>query len=239
MTDTAPTDAAEEIMIVTDAARATVLDIRSNEDDAELLGLRVEVTGANGADYTYDLSLEPVAEAADDDFVHTNDGLSVIIPANSVDAMRGATLDLPSVAGQGGLVIRNPNRPNPLGDLGQLELVGDAADKVRTLLTERINPALAAHGGYAELVGVEGEKAFVTMGGGCQGCSMSAATLQEAFSGRFSRRCRRSPKWSIPPITSRVRTPTTPESARLPGENGQSRARTLAAMPSPSSPNRA
>ena len=130
MTDTAPTDTAEEIMIVTDAARATVLDIRSNEDDAELLGLRVEVTGANGADYTYDLSLEPVAEAADDDFVHTNDGLSVIIPANSVDAMRGATLDLPSVAGQGGLVIRNPNRPNPLGDLGQLELVGDAADKV-------------------------------------------------------------------------------------------------------------
>ena len=61
MTDTAPTDTAEEIMIVTDAARATVLDIRSNEDDAELLGLRVEVTGANGADYTYDLSLEPVA----------------------------------------------------------------------------------------------------------------------------------------------------------------------------------
>ena len=129
MTDTAPTDTAEEIMIVTDAARATVLDIRSNEDDAELLGLRVEVTGANGADYTYDLSLEPVAEAADDDFVHTNDGLSVIIPANSVGAMRGATLDLPSVAGQGGLVIRNPNRPNPLGDLGQLELVGDAADR--------------------------------------------------------------------------------------------------------------
>ena len=36
MTDTAPTDTAEEIMIVTDAARATVLDIRSNEDDAEL-----------------------------------------------------------------------------------------------------------------------------------------------------------------------------------------------------------
>ena len=32
-----------------------------------------------------------------------------------------------------------------------------------------------------ELVGVEGEKAFVTMGGGCQGCSMSAATLQEGI----------------------------------------------------------
>ena len=181
MSDTATTDTTAEIMIVTDAARATVLDIRSNEDDADGLGLRVEVTGASGVDYTYDLSLEPVAEAADDDHLHTNEGLTVIIPANSVDAMRGSTLDLPSVAGQGGLVIRNPNRPNPLGDLGQLELTGDAADKIKMLLAERINPALAAHGGYAELIGVEGEKAFVTMGGGCQGCSMSAATLQEGI----------------------------------------------------------
>ena len=40
---------------------------------------------------------------------------------------------------------------------------------------------LRAIGGYAELIGVEDEKAFVTMGGGCQGCSMSAATLQEGI----------------------------------------------------------
>lgn len=184
MSETATTDAeaaAGEVLIVTDAARATVLDIRSNEDDADALGLRVEVTGASGVDYTYDLSLEPVAEAADDDHVHTDEGLTVIVPAASVAALTGATLDLPSVAGQGGLVIRNPNRPNPLGDLGQLELTGDAAEKVQILLSERINPALAAHGGYAELVGVEGDKAFVTMGGGCQGCAMSAATLREGI----------------------------------------------------------
>ena len=181
MTDTAETADIGEVMIVTDAARETVLEIRAKEDDADGLGLRVEVTGISGVDYTYDLSLEPVAEAADDDHVHMTDGLAVIIPANSVDSMRGATLDLPSVAGQGGLVIRNPNRPNPLGDMGQLELTGDAADKVRVLLAERINPALAAHGGFAELVGVEDDRAFVTMGGGCQGCAMSAATLREGI----------------------------------------------------------
>jgi Fe/S biogenesis protein NfuA len=181
MTDTAETTDAGEVMIVTDAARETVLEIRAKEDDSEGLGLRVEVTGISGVDYTYDLSLEPVAEAADDDHVHIIDGLAVIIPANSVDSMRGSTLDLPSVAGQGGLVIRNPNRPNPLGDMGQLELTGDAADKVRVLLAERINPALASHGGFAELVGVEDDKAFVTMGGGCQGCAMSAATLREGI----------------------------------------------------------
>lgn len=184
MTDTATTEAesgAGEVLLVTDAARATVFDIRANEDDADALGLRVEVTGASGVDYTYDLSLEPIEEAADDDFVREQDGLTVIVPADSVSALTGATLDIPSVAGQGGLVIRNPNRPNPLGELGQLELTGDAANKVTILLAERINPALASHGGYAELVGVEGEKAFVTMGGGCQGCAMSAATLREGI----------------------------------------------------------
>ncbi len=180
MTETAVTD--EAVMIVTDAARATVLEIRAKEQDGTELGLRVEVTGSAGVDYVYDLSLEPIDETAVDDHLHTHDGLTVIIPANSVDAMRGATLDLPSIAGQGGLVIRNPNRPNPLGDMGQLELSGDAANKVRVLLAERINPALAAHGGFAELVGVDGAKAFVTMGGGCQGCALSAATLREGIS---------------------------------------------------------
>ena len=43
---------AAEVLIVTDAARATVLDIRAKEDDGETLGLRVEVTGASGVDYT-------------------------------------------------------------------------------------------------------------------------------------------------------------------------------------------
>ena len=86
MTDTAETTETSEVMIVTDAARETVLEIRSKEDDADALGLRVEVTGVSGVDYTYDLSLEPVAEAADDDHVHVSEGLAVIIPANSVDS---------------------------------------------------------------------------------------------------------------------------------------------------------
>jgi Fe/S biogenesis protein NfuA len=170
-----------EILIVTDAARATVMDIRAQEDDADAFGLRVEVTGSVGVDYTYDLSLEPIAEAAPDDHVCEREGLTVIVPANSVDQLRGATLDLPSTPGQGGLVLRNPNRPNPLGDMGELELTGDLADQVRQLLELRINPALASHGGFAALVGVEDTKVMVTMGGGCQGCAMSAATLREGI----------------------------------------------------------
>jgi Fe/S biogenesis protein NfuA len=104
----------------------------------------------------------------------------MIVPADTVDRLRGATLDLPSSAAQGGLVIKNPNRPDLL-EGKQLELTGTSAEKVQQLLDQQINPSLAAHGGFAELVGVEGPTAYITMGGGCQGCSMSAATLREGI----------------------------------------------------------
>ena len=185
MTDTAtvPTDqAAGEILIVTEAARTAVLDIRDREDDADTLALRVEVTGTAGIDYAYDLALDPVSDAAPDDHVHTSGGLTVVVPDASVGLLRGATLDVPSMPGQGGLVIRNPNRPNPLGEMGSLDLTGDVAQKVTQLLDMSINPALASHGGYAELVEVRDDGAVVvTMGGGCQGCAMSQATLSEGI----------------------------------------------------------
>jgi Fe/S biogenesis protein NfuA len=44
-----------------------------------------------------------------------------------------------------------------------------------------INPGLAQHGGFAALVGVEDTTVFLTMGGGCQGCAMSAATLRDGI----------------------------------------------------------
>ena len=188
MTDTAavPTDAPAastgEVMIVTDVARTAVLAIRDREDDAESLALRIEVTGTAGIDYTYDLALDPVSEAAADDHIHTDRGLTVIVPDASVSRLRGSTLDVPSMPSQGGLVIRNPNRPNPLGDMGRLELTGGIAEKVQQLLDVSINPALASHGGYASLVSVQDDDTVVvTMGGGCQGCAMSQATLSDGI----------------------------------------------------------
>ncbi len=187
MTDTAvgtgdAETAVEEVLIVTDAARTAVLAIRDREDDGETLGLRVEVTGTAGIDYSYDLALDPVADAAADDHLHTVAGLTVMVPEASVSRLRGSTLDVPSMPGQGGLVIRNPNRPNPLGDMDRLELTGGIGDKVQQLLEASINPALASHGGYASLVEVRDEDTVVvTMGGGCQGCAMSQATLSDGI----------------------------------------------------------
>jgi Fe/S biogenesis protein NfuA len=168
------------VLVVTDEALARVLEIRDGEADPGSLCLRIGITGTSGPEYAYDLAFEDLAEVDEEDAISVQGSLSVVIAADSVERMVGSTLDVPRNPGQAGLVIRNPNRPNPLAGK-DLVLTGDAPEKVRQLLTESVNPGLAAHGGYAELVGVEGETAYLTMGGGCQGCAMSAATLREGI----------------------------------------------------------
>ncbi len=177
---TASDDEVEPVFAITPAALAKVLEIRAGEEDPDTLCLWVEVTGSKGVDYTYDLSFETIDDLHDDDHREPIGELLVAIPTGSVDQLRGATLDLPTHADQGGLVLRNPNRPNPLAGM-HLELTGDLADKVNQLLEQSINPSLDAHGGWATLVGIEDTKVFLTMGGGCQGCSLSAATLVQGI----------------------------------------------------------
>ena len=166
---------------VSEAALNQVLSILAAEDQAADLGLRIAVTGINGVEYAYDLSLEEIASAEADDLVYEQGELRVIIPADSVDPLWGATLDLPSTPGQGGLVIRNPNRPDPMANF-DIELTGTVSERIEQLLAQQINPSLAAHGGFASLVEViDGSKAVVTMGGGCQGCAVSAMTLRDGI----------------------------------------------------------
>lgn len=168
---------AECSFTITDAARANVLELRANEADAELLGLRVEVTGTHGVDYTYDLAFELLSEGDEFDIpIPVGDGLTVLVSDRDAAKLNGATLDVPSNAHQSGLVLRNPNRPD-LGPNALLELSGSVAENVQEVLDKRINPSIAAHGGFAELVNVEGDTAIIRLGGGCQGCGMANATI--------------------------------------------------------------
>jgi Fe/S biogenesis protein NfuA len=168
-------------LVVTDAALDTVLGIRADEPEGDQLLLRVEIVGSRGQEYVYDLSFASTDEVAEGHLVYTVGGLGLALAEESVGKLRGAELDLPRAAGQGGLVIRNPNRPDPLDGL-DIELTGDLAEKVQTLLDKQVNPMLGSHGGFAEFAGVDDDdNVYVTMGGGCQGCAASAATLRDGI----------------------------------------------------------
>jgi len=51
-------------------------------------------------------------------------------------------------------------------------------DKVQRLLSEQINPGVASHGGFVELIDVDNNIVYLRMGGGCQGCGAADITLK-------------------------------------------------------------
>jgi Fe-S cluster biogenesis protein NfuA len=61
------------------------------------------------------------------------------------------------------------------------------ADTVEQLFELHINPALASHGGFVRLVKVEERDVFLEMGGGCQGCAASQATLRQGIESAIRR----------------------------------------------------
>jgi Fe/S biogenesis protein NfuA len=166
--------ASEPIITITPEAIENLLEMRNDEPDGDQLGLRLAIASDPGEDFRYDLSFEEFLKAAFTDEVRTHDGLKVIIPGDDVELLTGATLDHTSTQG---LVIRNPNKPEAPNIEG---LVSDDAlsAEVEALVAAEVNPALAAHGGFVTYVGHDGEgTAYMTMGGGCHGCSMSKMTM--------------------------------------------------------------
>lgn len=52
-------------------------------------------------------------------------------------------------------------------------------EKVQRVLDFEVNPAVASHGGFIEIVDVTRDSVVLKMGGGCHGCASSTATLKE------------------------------------------------------------
>lgn len=170
----APSDTVDSIVTITPAALEVISGLRAEEADPDSLGLRLAIASGPGEDFRYDLSFDEYLTAAFTDEVRTIDGLKIIVPADSVESLRGAVLDHTESQG---LVIRNPNSPAPLRVEG-LASGDELSAEIEALIAAEVNPALAAHGGFVTFVGHDGEgTAYLTMGGGCHGCSMSKATM--------------------------------------------------------------
>ncbi len=54
----------------------------------------------------------------------------------------------------------------------------DLRIKVQDVIDNMINPAVAGHGGFVELVDVQDKRVYLMMGGGCQGCGAADITLK-------------------------------------------------------------
>jgi len=87
------------------------------------------------------------------------------------------------IAKQVGASIRSSlsSGENAIADdiLESLPDAGEIKKRVQGILDNEINPAVAAHGGWVELIDVKKNELFIKMGGGCQGCGMADVTLKQ------------------------------------------------------------
>lgn len=165
------------LSIVPDALEM-IRQLRDAEPGDGEFALSIEVTGFRGPQFSYELAFVPLSDKAENWVEERHGDLAVIFPKADTGKLDGASLELT----EQGLAMNNPNSPAPptieapAGDLS-----GPLVDRVQQVLTEQVNPAIASHGGGAELVSVDGTIAYLRLYGGCQGCGLAQVTLKQGI----------------------------------------------------------
>jgi Fe/S biogenesis protein NfuA len=173
--------------------------------------LRVRVTGIAGEAWSHALSLEPLPRGErSDEVIEELEGVVVVLAAADVARVRGARVTWSTNPAGFVVENPNPPQatdpwrvPSAGRALGRAappanaeEFPGDPRDategedpsldtelgrRVAAVLSARINPGIALHGGHAALVAVRDRTAYLRLSGGCQGCGMAARTLGEGI----------------------------------------------------------
>ena len=155
-----------------------ITQLRDQEPGDGEFALSIEVTGFRGPQFTYELAFVALADMKDEWVVERHGDLAVIFPESDIPKLEGASLDLSDQ----GLAMNNPNAPSsPQISGSHGDLTGPLVDRVQQVLNEQVNPAIAAHGGGAELVSIDGTIAYLRLFGGCQGCGLAQVTLRQGI----------------------------------------------------------
>lgn len=142
--------------------------------------LRILVKNPDSASPQYDMALEPADTHHGGDTLVEAGGLRVVVDAQSLGAIDGATVDFRDDPLQPGFLVEAP-RVEPAGIPDALDVGGPLAAQVQSVIEHHVNPGIASHGGHAELVGVKDDVVYLALGGGCQGCSMASVTLKQGI----------------------------------------------------------
>jgi Fe/S biogenesis protein NfuA len=181
------TETARPLLAITASALERVREFCAASPDPSDRVLSVRITGEANGEYVCALSLEPRNQLRASDTVQHQGDLTIVVPHESAAKLLGATVDWSENRLGGGFVVINPNkpapppiplptlpmspgaarpgpppsppRPSPTGGLDT-----DLARRVMAVLDRDVNPAIASHGGHAELAAVEGATAYLRLG---------------------------------------------------------------------------
>ena len=168
----------------TDRAREEVLSFLG-QSDGELEALRISLRDGDlkGGPH-FDLTLVALGERKEDERELDLGDFSVLVRETAVDRLEGATVDFVDRVNESGFEVSTRDAENDGGaEASKADAAtpptGEIAERVREVLDNNVNPAIAAHGGHISLIDVQDTEISVEMSGGCQGCALSAATLRQ------------------------------------------------------------
>lgn len=166
------------VLVIASDALEMIRQLRDQEPGDGEFALAVEVTGFRGPQFSYELAFIALADKKDGWVEERHEDLAVIFPPEDLEKLDGASLEMT----EAGLVMNNPNSPAPpamSAPAGDLE--GPLVERVQQVIEQQVNPAIASHGGGAELVSVDGTIAYLRLFGGCQGCGLAQVTLKQGI----------------------------------------------------------
>lgn len=108
---------------------------------------------------------------------------SALIADNAVTVGAAYGVDWPAL-GIGNIIRKHLRTGVPIVDpdyFDELPSEGDLKWAIGDLLAREINPAVAQHGGFVELIDVRKNNVYIRLGGGCQGCGAADVTLKQGI----------------------------------------------------------
>jgi Fe/S biogenesis protein NfuA len=139
--------------------------------------LRIMAKTSAGGSPQYDMALESADARRPGDTLVDAGGLRVVVDAQSLSSIDGATVDFRDDPLQPGFLVEAPRIVMPAA----FDMASPLVAQVQSVIEHHVNPGIASHGGRAELVGVKDDVVYVALGGGCQGCSMASVTLKQGI----------------------------------------------------------
>ncbi len=161
-------------MELTEKAKEKIREFIKQQKEPAGQMLRIFVPPAQSGEYSYQFFLDEKKNVTVIDKVLNIDDLTVAMDEDSFEKLKGARVDWADAISGAGFKVDNPNKP-------QIDFSKSIEERIQIVFEEDLNPMLASHGGFVELVEVKTPRAFVKFSGGCQGCASSQATLRQGI----------------------------------------------------------
>jgi Fe/S biogenesis protein NfuA len=147
------------------------------------MAVRVAIRGTlPGGGYQTEFKFQERTDATKEDIVQSAGSFDLLFETSVAEKVQGSKVDFDEKRYSAGFNIEYPPRSVfPPGVEARHDWADPLAQRVQQVIDEYINPGVAGHGGWVLLKDVKGQSVYVEMGGGCQGCGLSAVTLRQGI----------------------------------------------------------